>query len=256
MNRLFDPGYWGRALTQPVVLLGLFVDLLPIYGVIAWGWTAVPLVLLYWMENIVAGVMTIPRLIVSGGSYGVIGIVAGLALSAFFVFHYGLFCMVHGTFLMGFAAFSQGPEAMSSIPMMDITGMFEFSLKSGLHVDWMLYAIIAFQVIVFVWEFLIKGEWKNTNPMAEMFAPYGRIIVLHFALFVGAGALFLLGEPMIGVLGLILFRAIWGVITNAGRSGIPLGVESDFNKTLNAMSNREYFAKALRGEKMDDPNQP
>lgn len=256
MNRLFDPGYWGRALTQPLVLVGLLVDLLPIYGVLAWGWTAVPLVLLYWMENIVAGVMTIPRLIVSGASYGAMGLFAGFVLSAFFVFHYGLFCMVHGTFLMGFAAFSLGPEAMSTAPMMDIVGMFEFSLNSGLHVAWMLYAIVAFQVVVFFWEFVIKGEWKTTNPMAEMFAPYGRIIVLHFALFVGAGALFLLGEPMIGVLGLILLRAIWGVVTNAGRSGVSLGIESDFNKSLKAVSNREYFEKVMRGEKVDDPNQP
>lgn len=259
MNRLFDPGYWSRALTQPVVWLGLLIDLMPIYGVLAWGWTAVPLVLLYWMENIVAGVMTIPRLVISGASYGAIGLFAGLVLSAFFVFHYGLFCMVHGTFLMGFAsfsAFSEGNGSMSNVPIMDPSGMFEYSLNSGLHVDWMLYAIIAFQVVVFVWEFIIKGEWKNSNPMAEMFAPYGRIIVLHFALFLGAGALFLLGQPMIGVLGLILFRAIWGIITNAGRSGVPLGIESDFTKSLNAMNNREYFTKALRGEKMDDPNQP
>jgi len=256
VNRLFDPGYWGRALTQPVVWLGLAVDLLPIYGVIAWGWTAVPLVLLYWMENIVAGVMTIPRLVVSGASYGAMGMLLGLALSAFFVFHYGLFCMVHGTFLMGFAAFAQGPQAVATMPVMDITGMFAFSLNSGLHVDWMLYAIATFQVIVFLWEFLIKGEWKNTNPMAEMFAPYSRIIVLHFGLFVGAGALFVLGQPMLGVLGLIIFRAIWGVITNAGRSGIPLGIESDFNKSIKAVSNREYFEKLMRGEKVDDPNQP
>lgn len=256
MNRLFDPGYWGRALTQPVVWLGLAVDLLPIYGVIAWGWTAVPLVMLYWMENIVAGAMTIPRIVISGASYGGLGAVAGLAMSAFFIFHYGLFCLVHGTFLMVFAAFSSGPQALGAEPFMDITGMLQFSLATGLHVDWMLYAIIGFQVIVFLWEFVIKGEWKTSNPMAEMFAPYGRIIVLHFGLFVGAGALLILGQPMLGVLGLIIFRAIWGVITNAGRAGVPLGFENDFNKSLNAMSNREYFAKAMRGEKMDDPNQP
>ena len=44
--------------------------------------------------------------------------------------------------------------------------------------------------------------------MAEMFAPYGRIVVLHFGIFAGAGALFLLGQPMVGVLALILFRAV------------------------------------------------
>ena len=251
MNRLFDPGYWGRALTQPVVWLGLAIDLLPVYGVLAWGWTAVPLVLLYWMENVVAGVMTLPRIVFSGATFGVTGFVFGLFLSVFFVFHYGLFCMIHGTFLMGFASFASGPETMSSIPMMDIVGMFEYSLRSGLHVDWMLYAIAGFQVIVFVWEFLIKGEWKTTNPMVEMFSPYSRIIVLHFALFVGAGALFLLGEPMLGVLALIVFRAIWGVITNAGRSGISFGPETEFNESMKKISNREYYEKALRGEKID-----
>lgn len=252
MNRLFDPAYWGRALTQPVVLFGLVIDLLPVFGVIAWGWTAVPLVLLYWMENIVAGAMTIPRIILSGVTYGPIGWLAGALLSVFFVFHYGLFCMVHGTFLMGFAAFANGPEGLNSIPIMDLDGMFAFSLNSGLHVDWMLYAIIAFQMIVFVWEFLIKGEWKTTNPMVEMFGPYGRIIVLHFALFVGAGALIVLGQPMVGVLGLILVRAVWGIITNAGRSGVPFGPEKGLNESLSKMSNREYFERALRGEK--DPS--
>jgi hypothetical protein len=120
-----------------------------------------------------------------------------------------------------------------------------------MHVEWMLYIIGGFQVLVFVWEFLIKGEWKDTNPMAEMFAPYGRIIVLHFALFAGAAALIVLGQPMIGVLALILFRAVWGVITNAGRAGVKLGIESDWNTAVAKMGGREQFEKALRGENVD-----
>lgn len=253
MNKLFNPAYWARALSQPIVLLGLAVDLLPVYGVIAWGWGAAPLVLLYWMENIVIGAMTIPRIVISGASYGGLGLLAGVGLSAFFVFHYGLFCMVHGTFLIAFASIAMSPEAMSSMPMMDLLGMFQFSFASGLHVAWILYVIAGFQVVVFFWEFVIKGEWKNTNPMAEMFAPYGRIILLHFAIFAGAGALFLLGEPMIGVLGLIALRALFGVVTNS--KGV-FAFETDFNKSLSAMSNREYFEKAMRGEKMDGPNEP
>ena len=73
---------------------------------------------------------------------------------------------------------------------------------------------------------------------------------------VGAGALILLGQPMVGVLALIVFRAIWGVITNAGRAGVPLGFEGQWNSTVKQISNREYFEKAMRGEKVDDPNQP
>ncbi len=47
-----------------------------------------------------------------------------------------------------------------------------------------------------------------------MTAPYGRVIVLHIGIFAGAGALILLGDPMIGVLALILLRVIWGIHVN------------------------------------------
>jgi hypothetical protein len=249
VNKLLNPAYWGRALTHPVVLLGLVVDLLPVLGVIVWGWGATPLVMLYWMENIVAGVMTIPRIVISGATFGSIGLLAGAALSAFFVFHYGLFCLVHGTFLVVFASFFGSPELANSAPVMDLFGIIRFGMESGLHVDWMLYAIIGMQVIVLVNEFVLKGEWKTSNPMAEMFAPYSRILVLHFAIFGGAAGLFLLGQPMIGVLGLIVFRAVYGVLTNARRAGIA--PEGEFDKAIEKLGGRENFAKLLRGEKID-----
>lgn len=248
MNNLFNPGSWLRALGQPIVLLGLAVDLFPIVGVLVFGWNAVPLVMLYWMENVIAGVLTIPRIVISGASYGAIGFFAGAAMSLFFVFHYGLFCFVHGVFLMAFVGFSDGTLADQSTFMLDIPGMFAFGMSSGQHVDWFVYAIIAFQVIVLAWEFLIKGEWKDTNPMAEMFAPYGRIVVLHLAIFGGAFALFLLGQPLIGVLALILFRAAYGVVTN---SKDAFTIDSDFQKAADTMRGRAYFEKALRGEKVD-----
>ncbi len=218
MNKILDAGYWGRALSHPLVLVGLFVDLLPIYAVLAWGWNAVPLVMLYWMENVIAGAMTIPRLVVSGARFGPFGLIGGALLSAFFVVHYGLFCLVHGTFLVVFAGYSD-PQSMNDAPVMDLFGMFAFGMNSGLHVDWMIYAIVAFQLLVFLVEFLWKGEWRRTTPDKEMMAPYGRIVVLHFGIFAGAAALFLLGQPMVGVLALILFRAVWGVRSNSRRFG-------------------------------------
>jgi hypothetical protein len=40
VKRLFDIGFWVRALRNPIVLTGLAVDLAPIYAVLAWGWSA------------------------------------------------------------------------------------------------------------------------------------------------------------------------------------------------------------------------
>jgi hypothetical protein len=150
---------------------------------------------------------------------------------------------------VAFATFFASPEAAQSAPMMDLVGMIQFGLSSGLHAGWVLYAIIGFQVVVFLNEFLIKGEWKKSNPIAEMFAPYQRIVVLHFGIFAGAAGLFLLGQPMIGVLGLIAFRAVWGVLTNARWAGIV--AEGEFDKSIEKLGGRENFARLLRGEKID-----
>lgn len=254
MKKLLDPGYWLRALRHPLVLLGLGVDLLPIYGVVVWGWNAVPLVLLYWLENVMAGVMTIPRIFISGATFGPVGIAIGVFMSAFFVFHYGLFCAVHGTFLMAFISMGgamrgEAPSDGFGDAFMDYPAMILATLDSAPHVEWVAAAVLAFMVLVFVVEFIFKGQWKTTNPMAEMFSPYSRIIVLHIGIFAGAAALFLLGQPMVGVLALILFRAAWGVLMNSKSGGI-----GGFEQAAQQMGGREYFEKALRGEKMDPPS--
>lgn len=240
MKKLLDPGYWQRALSNPMVLLGFLVDLLPIYAVIAWGWNASPLVMLYWMENVIIGVMTVPRLLISGARFGIGGVIGGVFMSAFFAFHYGMFCFVHGIFLVAFASWNGG-EGMASAPFMDIEGIFRFGLTVGPHMEWIIAAVVAFQILVFAVEFIWKGEWKRTNPGEEMGSPYGRIVLLHFGIFVGAGALFLLGQPMVGVLALIVFRAAYGIVSNSKR--FDRKAESDATVTTD-----EQFRKLMRGE--------
>lgn len=244
MNRLFDPGFWGRALRNPIVLTGLAVDLAPIYAVLVWGWGATPLVLVYWIENVITGVMTLPRIFISGANFGLAGLGIALFMCAFFTVHYGLFCTVHGIFLVALSGMAEtmqtgSADAVNGVgqimdnPLDGIPGIIRYALASATHVDWMLAAIVAWQVVVFLWEFILRGGWKTTNPGAEMFAPYGRIVVLHFGIFVGFGALMLLGQPMIGVLALIVFRAVWGVFTNDRRANPLASPEGKAAKAFN-----------------------
>jgi hypothetical protein len=249
VKRLFDIGFWARALRNPIVLTGLAVDLAPVYAVLAWGWSATPLVLVYWTENVISGVMTLPRIFISGANYGAKMMGISLFLCAFFVVHYGLFCAVHGTFLMVFAvagdamhgAAEPGAGLFNDV-LMNIPAMIGVAISSGMHVDWLLEAMVAWQVVVFIWEFILKGGWKRTNPMAEMFAPYGRIIILHFGLFAGFGALLLLGQPMVGVLGLILFRAIYGVLTNDRQTNPMAASEQAASDSFNGMIEKMRIA--------------
>jgi hypothetical protein len=63
MRGFFDPELFWRTYRNPVAWLSLAVDLLPVAAVILFGWKAVPLVALYWLENLIIGVFTILRML-------------------------------------------------------------------------------------------------------------------------------------------------------------------------------------------------
>ena len=222
MKGFFDPAYWSRAVRDPVVLAGLVVDLAPIFAVIAWGWGAAPLVMLYWMENLVIGVMTPPRILfIALAKYGPVGLLGGLFFTAFFTVHYGMFCFVHGGFITTFLAATHPDLVGPNFIPFDFGSMIGAGLASGPNMVFVLTLIITFQVFAFLYGFLLRGEWKRSSVDQEMIAPYGRIIILHVGIFAGAFALILLGDPMIGVLALIVVRALWGVRVNLKMSEGP-----------------------------------
>ncbi|MBI1362176.1 MAG: hypothetical protein GC155_18025 [Alphaproteobacteria bacterium] len=221
--RMLNLNDWLRLLRNPVVFLGLAVDLAPVFAVIFWGWRAAPLVILYWMENVVIGVMTPPRMIfVATAKAGLSGLLGGLFMSAFFVLHYGMFCFVHGVFLFSFLTYFNPQTTPPGDVPFDLGAMFAASSSVAPHLGLILGLIIAFQLFVFVYSFILRGEWKNSGLSEEMMAPYGRVVVLHIGIFAGAAGLVLLGDPMAGVLALILLRAVWGVHVNMkARKSVP-----------------------------------
>jgi len=74
------------------------LNLIPIAGVVFWGWSAFALVFLYWFENVVIGVRTLGNIVANAVADGA-NPAGGLALGAFFSVHYGIFCPVHGVFV-------------------------------------------------------------------------------------------------------------------------------------------------------------
>ena len=88
----------GR-LTSAILLL---TNLVPLAGVLWWGWDAFVLLCLYWLETAVIGFWTILRVAIlsqANGSPGGRSIAAALALGGFFTVHAGLFMAVHMAFL-------------------------------------------------------------------------------------------------------------------------------------------------------------
>ena len=214
--RLLDPANISRAFRDPITWAALVVDLIPIYAVLVLGWGAAPLVFLYWLENLVIGVMTIARMIASGVGKGSGGIGQMLFTVPFFTVHYGLFCFGHGIGLLALqsADFSAlGPTSIAD----GYPGLVSHASQSGTHMLTFIAIIFAFNIFLFLWDYIGKQEFLRSDPSTEMFAPYGRIALLHIALFAGMFALISFGEPMLGVLALILLRVLWGLFMSVRR---------------------------------------
>jgi len=217
--------YLTDLVRYPSLIGTLAVNFTPLIGVLVWGWGVGPLVLLYWLENVVVGFITLFRMALTAASS------AGSAFSLlffapFFCFHYGLFCFVHGVFVLALANASGGlDKAAQNIPIGAIEGgpfdVFNAALHAAPGVPVILAIIGGWRLVLMLIHYVLRGEFRTSNPVAEMGKPYGRIITLHFAIFAGAFGLIWLKEPAWGMFGLIMLKAafdFFGVRSEVTRS--------------------------------------
>jgi len=224
--------------SSTVVLVA--ANLLPLLGVLLWGWSTFSVVVLYWLENLMVGFINILKMIVcnpdpkqvdlsktfrqqlekrrqhpmspedelkieaatqyldgKGGQLGVMNHASKLFIIPFFTFHYGMFCFVHGAFVFlllgneGRSGFGSGPGPnLDNLPEMIRTGVDGGTL-------WAALALLGSHLFSFFVNYLGKGEYRRTAAPLLMFAPYGRIVVLHVAILFGAFVIMWLGSPVV-----------------------------------------------------------
>jgi hypothetical protein len=185
---------WGGGVVEikrlPLSLAVLVVaNLLPLVGVVFFGWSVFELVALYWFENVVIGALNVLKMLLVKPEGGV-PMVAKMATAAFFTFHYGMFCLVHGVFV----ATLLGPKGLDGGP-----GSNPISMVGNLVADgggWMVVGLLASHAFSFVSHYLIRGGRRRTDLARLMAAPYGRIVVLHIAILFGAFVITAMGEPI------------------------------------------------------------
>ncbi|MEL7111855.1 MAG: DUF6498-containing protein [Pseudomonadota bacterium] len=215
---VLNPNTLARTYRDPMAWMILGVDLFPILAVLTLGWGAAPLVFLYWLENLIVGAVALARMIGASVKDGKAGLATMGFIGPFFIFHYGMFCFVHGVFVSLFARVSAGNDPLGSdAGFPNPVSLVDQALSSGSNMGVFVLAIIGVQAVLFVQDFIGRAEYRKTSVQAEMTAPYGRIIVLHIGIFAGAFAMAAIGEPMVGILALILLRALWGVILTVRR---------------------------------------
>ncbi len=190
-------------LLQPSAIALIAANLLPLGGVLFLAWPIFPLVLLFWMENLIVGLLNIPKMALAGGSDSSAH-VAKLVMIPFFCLHYGLFCFVHGMFVLvlfgGPDSGIGGGGAPSVARLMDAIRQW--------HLGWAMAALLGSHAVSFFFNYIGKGEFREASLPLLMGAPYARIVVLHVAILLGAFVLVALGSPVVGLIILVIGKTV------------------------------------------------
>ncbi len=195
---------------EPVVSL-VIANLVPLVGVIAWGWDLWTLLALYWAENGVIGAYNVLKILLargeSGGPLALAG-VSRVATAAFFSVHYGIFWLVHGIFvLFALPMFAGLPSLVTDGFSYDVAPIGGILARMDL-VGLGLIGMVISHGISFWFNYIRRGEFRRATPARLMAAPYARVVVLHLTIIFGAFISMGFGTPIGALLVLVVLKTV------------------------------------------------
>jgi hypothetical protein len=180
----------------------ILFNIIPLIGVLFFGWSLSGIMFLYWFENIIIGFFNVLRMAKSEGTEprtkSYIGnkpvtLAQKRFIIFFFIIHFGIFTIGHGVFV--FVFFGRDLPALSNL----------------------LPAILCLFVshgISYAYNFIRNKEYKKLAFQDLFFQPYKRIIVMHITIVVGAGIALALGQPTIFLVLLIVLKIIVDILAH------------------------------------------
>ena len=167
-------------------------NLVPLVAVALGWWSTYEVVLLFWAENVVIGLLQLLRFATVAA---LAGKSAALGVAVFFALHYGMFTFVHGVFVATLFAPGDAEPAEALALLLSPE-----ALLFGVG------ALAASHLVSFAVNFVGGGEYRRIEPAALMMTPYGRVVVLHLAIIIGGALTMALKEPAIGLVVLVLLK--------------------------------------------------
>ena len=206
-------------------------NVLPLAGVVWFGWGVFDVLAVYWVESGVVGLLNVPKILLARGESGdgttftatvngrpldlsgpdesdlVDGprvYAANVPVAGFFALHYGIFWVVHGVFvLFGLPAF-----AGASVGSIDVGA----ALLGGV-------AMAVSHGGSFVVNFVGREEYRRVSSARQMFAPYRRVFVLHLTVVLGASLVVSFGGPVVLVALLVALKTGFDVLAHLREHG-------------------------------------
>ena len=209
---------------KPSSIALVLANLVPLAGVIWLDWRVFDVLMLYWAENVVIGVVNVMRMIACRSGPLVPGLdedAVSLQMTEtqrttlsrvskgfrffiipFFIVHYGMFCFGHYTAVVSlFSDEVAGAGSRGIFFGVPVADAWQSPLWLGV------VAIAISHLISFVFNFIGSGEYQRTSLSQLMRRPYGRIIALHITVIAGGFFVTVLGNPLWALLVLIVMKS-------------------------------------------------
>lgn len=183
-----------RSLPLGSALALVAANLVPLAGVLLFGWRLEEVIVLFWAESAVIGFYTLLKM-------AVVGKWLAPFAGVFFAGHFGGFMAIH--FLFIYELFVRGLDARSREP-----GAVE-ALTSLFTPLWpALLALFLSHGVSFVLNFLARHEYRSATISSLMAAPYRRVILMQFTLIFGGWVVMALHNPVPALVVLVVLKVI------------------------------------------------
>jgi hypothetical protein len=150
--------YEMKFLRSPLLTL-ILVNLIPVAGVLFFGWQIGHVVILFWLESLMIGFFNLLRILLAQGRHEMKPANKyGTAL--FFLIHYFGFMIAQGFFMFALVLDSD-----------DILTL------SRLNIPLVFAGLLLFYSFNFISEFILSGEFQRKTPDSFFFRPYGRVAI-------------------------------------------------------------------------------
>jgi hypothetical protein len=180
-------------------------NLLPLAGVLFFGWNLSNVLVLYWAESAVIGFYTALKMIVVGRWMAIVAV-------PFFVGHFGGFMAGH--FLLIYGMFVRGIGAAGKAP-----GVWPALYDIFVPLWTSLFGLVVSHGVSFYSNFLQRREYASQTIEGLMKAPYNRIVIMQLTLIFGGWIVLLLRNPVPALAVLILLKTAADFLGHAREHG-------------------------------------
>lgn len=185
-----------RRLTPSAVVL-VAANLMPLAGVLFFGWSVFATLLLFWVENAIVGAFNVLRMLVATPQLVAMWFLK-LFMIPFFIVHYGMFVTVHGVFVL--TLFGTSPTR--GLPSL---ATFAHAIQAA-GIAPAAWGLALSHGVSFAFNYIGTGQYRTVLLPALMNRPYGRVMVLHVVILLGGFLVKLLGSSLIPLALLVVLK--------------------------------------------------